>query len=121
MKEPSDGGTSSMLRAGENLWRNQSSGIYYALFKRGGKQIRRSLKTDDKTLAKRRLEDLRGKVEGLKVGVKDLGFGDLAEKWLVTLKGGNLKPKTYQRRVASWWRRPTGTCATNTAQPWLRG
>ncbi len=101
MKEPSNGGTSSMLRAGENLWRNQSSGIYYALFKRGGKQIRRSLKTTDRTLAKRRLEDLRGKVEGLKVGVKDLSFGDLAAKWLITLKGGNLKPNTYLRRVVA--------------------
>jgi hypothetical protein len=37
--------------AGENPYRNQSSGIYYALFKRDGKQIRRSLKTTDKELA----------------------------------------------------------------------
>src|ERR1039457_2048109 len=33
---------------GENLYRNKSSGIYYALFKRDGKQIRKSLKTAEK-------------------------------------------------------------------------
>lgn len=30
---------------GENLYRNKSSGVYYALFKRDRKQIRKFLKT----------------------------------------------------------------------------
>lgn len=90
-----------MSRVGENLWRNQSSGIYYALLKRSGKQIRRSLKTSDRSLAKRRLDDLQGKVDGLRVGAKDLAFRDLAAKWLESLKGGALKPNALQRRVTS--------------------
>src|ERR1043166_6968779 len=54
-----------LQHVGENLYRNQSSGIYYALFKRDGKQIRRSLKTCDKELARRKLADLREQVQRL--------------------------------------------------------
>ena len=49
-------------RVGENLYRLNTSGGYYALLKRGGKQFRKSLKTTDKELAKRRLGELREKV-----------------------------------------------------------
>ncbi|MFZ4779581.1 MAG: site-specific integrase, partial [Terrimicrobiaceae bacterium] len=63
-----------------------------------GKQIRRMLKATDKALARRRLEELRGKIEGLRVGAKDMSFRELSETWLNSLKGGNLKPKSYARR-----------------------
>ena len=36
--------------AAENLRRHKTSGIYYAFIKRGRKQFRRSLKTNDKAL-----------------------------------------------------------------------
>lgn len=49
-------------KVGENLYRLNTSGKYYALLKRGGKQYRKSLKTTDKELAKRRLGELREKV-----------------------------------------------------------
>ena len=52
-------------RVGENLYRHTPSGNYYALLKRGGKQFRRSLKTTDRALAARRLDDLRQKVNNL--------------------------------------------------------
>ena len=42
-------------KVGPNLYRLKSSGTYYGLFKRSGKQIRRSLKTTDGALARRRL------------------------------------------------------------------
>jgi hypothetical protein len=45
-------------KVAENLYRHAPSGNYYALLKRGGKQFRRSLKTDDRALANRRLADL---------------------------------------------------------------
>jgi hypothetical protein len=50
---------------GENLYRHAPSGNYYALLRRGGKQFRRSLKTDDRALANRRLSDLRKKIANL--------------------------------------------------------
>jgi hypothetical protein len=43
------------------LYRLESSDGYYALLKRGGKQFRRSLKTKDRKLADRRLNELRDK------------------------------------------------------------
>ena len=48
-------------KVAENLYRLESSGGYYALIKRAGKQFRRSLKTKDRKLAERRLGDLKAK------------------------------------------------------------
>lgn len=52
-------------KVGQHLYRLESSGTYYALLKRGGKQIRKSLKTADAPLARRRLAELRNKVSRL--------------------------------------------------------
>jgi integrase len=99
---------------GENLYRNKSSGIYYALFKRDGKQIRKSLKTADKAMARRYLGDLRGQVQRLTTAeAKSLPFaeyekndngeetrlvGGLAGRWLNTA-AVNLKPSSLDRRL----------------------
>lgn len=97
----------TLQHAGENLFRNQSSGIYYALFKRDGKQIRRSLKTADKELARRKLSDLREQVQRLTADdAKTLPFaeydkgaliGGLAKRWLDVATAG-LKPASRARR-----------------------
>ena len=55
-------------RVSENLYKVIETGGYYALVKRGGKQIRRSLKTTDKALAKRRLSELKEKASKLRAG-----------------------------------------------------
>ncbi|MGA2051682.1 MAG: hypothetical protein ABSH19_00075 [Opitutales bacterium] len=55
-------------RVAECLFRNDSSEVYYALVKKSGKQIRRSLKTEDRKLAERRLADFREKVDRLSLG-----------------------------------------------------
>ena len=99
---------------GENLYRNKSSGIYYALFKRDGKQIRKSLKTADKAMARRYLGDLRGQVQRLTTAeAKSLPFaeyekndegdetrlvGGLAGRWLNTA-AVSLKPSSLDRRL----------------------
>ena len=54
-KTPSSRKPYTFKRVSENLYKVTETGGYYALVKRGGKQIRRSLKTTDKALAKRRL------------------------------------------------------------------
>jgi len=43
-------------KVAEGLYRNASSGIYYALVKRHSKQFHRSLKAADRKLANRRLQ-----------------------------------------------------------------
>ena len=52
-------------KVAQNSYRLVSSGTYYALFKRSGKQIRKSLKTKDPAFAKRRLAELGAKVSRL--------------------------------------------------------
>lgn len=98
----------ALQHVGENLYRSNSSGRYYALFKRDGKQIRKSLRTADRRLAERKLNDLRDKVGRLTSDdAKTLPFaeydknmiliGGLAKRWL-EVAGARLKPSTYQRR-----------------------
>jgi integrase len=72
-------------KVAENLYRLESSNGYYALLKRGGKQFRRSLKTKDRKLADRRLNDLRAKIGCLKISPEaKLNFQQVAKMWLET-------------------------------------
>lgn len=86
-----------LKKVAECLYRNGNK-IYFALIKVRGKQIKRSLKTDDLAIAKRRLGELRGKAERLH-GQENRGirFEELAENWLASIKAA-LKPKSYDRR-----------------------
>ncbi len=86
----------------ECLYRNNASGIYYALVKRGGKQIRRSLKTNDRKLAIRRLADFRDKVARLdpNTGSTRLAFGEVAARWLGSWKA-HLRPNSITSRQAN--------------------
>jgi integrase len=79
----------------ECLYRKNSSGVYYALIKRGGKQIRRSLKTNDRKLATRRLAELRDKVARLdpNTGSMRLTFGEVANRWMDSWRA-HLRPKS---------------------------
>src|SRR3954464_10617083 len=82
--------TQALVKVAENLYRSDSSGVYYSLFKRGGKQFRKSLKTDDRKLAERRLAEVRGKVDNLvSTGDAKLTFWQVAEKY-----AGPLKPES---------------------------
>jgi hypothetical protein len=70
-------------KVAENLYRLESSGGYYALLKRGGKQFRGSLKTKDRKLAERRVAELRAKVGGLQISADaKLTFSGAATMWL---------------------------------------
>lgn len=94
--EPSAGPV--FRKVAQNLYRLESSGQYYALFKRAGKQIRRSLKTTDAALARRRLSEVRDKVGRLNQtkGASKLTFAELAERWLAN-HSVHLKEKSISR------------------------
>jgi integrase len=83
-----------------NLYRNKH-GVYFAIIKAGRKQIKRSLKTNDPALAKRRLAEFRQKV-GRLCGAEqpNLRFEELTELWLESVKP-DLKPSSYERRVSA--------------------
>src|SRR5437867_1407692 len=48
----------TLVNVAENLWKSQQSGRYYAILKVNGRQIKKSLKTNDYQLAKRTLREL---------------------------------------------------------------
>lgn len=78
-----DSGNQVLAKVGTCLYRSVVSKIYYGIYKRAGKQVKRSLKTTDKELAKRQLEQLRQKVARLNTkGGSKILFDDLAAKWL---------------------------------------
>ncbi|MDA1275100.1 MAG: hypothetical protein O2960_13790 [Verrucomicrobia bacterium] len=86
-------------KVGEDLYRLELTGGYYALVKRGGKQIRRSLKTKNRKLAERRLAELRKSVENLSLSVdSNASFFDIAAKWLDSIKH-TIKASTFKRMV----------------------
>lgn len=88
----------TMKRVGHCLYRSEKSGIYYAILKRIGKQIKRSLKTSDHALAKRRLADLQGKAARLSSGETGrISFEVLAARWLEAA-GTSMKPSSLERQ-----------------------
>ena len=71
-----------------NLYRREGTGVYYLRVKRADREFRRSLRTTDPALAKRRLREFEGKastLNGTRID-KKLLFEDLAERWLATIK-----------------------------------
>jgi len=99
---PSHPNSSPFQKVAECLYRNSSSGVYYALVKRGGKQHRRSLRTKDRKVADRFLSDFRQKVGRLSKtsSASHVTFRDLAERWLETMRA-HLKPSSFRRRETS--------------------
>ena len=88
-----------MHRVAENLYRQEPSGGYYALRKRGDKQFRRSLRTKDRKLAERRLAELRAQVGNVTISEDArLTFAEIAQRWLSTTAHA-LKESTVTRRT----------------------
>lgn len=115
-------------KVAECLYRHNSSGTYYALVKRSGKQIRKSLKTKDRKFAERKLADFRQKAKGLtaKAGLHREPFMKLAKRWLES-REGVVKPSSYNRRqvvlnqLTSFLERFTiGEVDTRVCQEWAR-
>jgi integrase len=86
---------STLTKVAECLYRNEH-GTYFALLKVRGKQIKRSLKTEDSALARRRLAEFRTKAHGLAGEERGMTFDHLAERWLA-LKKSDLRPGSWRR------------------------
>lgn len=85
----------SFNRVGECLWRNHR-GTYFALVKLSGKQIKRSLKTNDFELAKRKLASFRKSLKNIDPRIGKVTVGMLREKYLQSLE--SLEAKTIKTR-----------------------
>jgi integrase len=89
--------TQRFKKVGPNLYRDPA-GRYYLLVKRSGKQFRRSLKTTDAALAKRRLREFQDRATQLSTDGTNssIRFEDLAQRWLAS-KTAELKASTAYR------------------------
>jgi integrase len=88
-----------LRRVAEGLFRS-GDGIYYALFRTGGRQVKRSLKTSDPALARRALKMFREDVDGRPLAARSdraRPFSVVAGDWLASRKA-NLRPQTFRRR-----------------------
>jgi integrase len=86
-------------KVGPNLYRD-AAGRYYLLVKKSGKQFRRSLKTNDPALAKRRLREFMDRAGQLsKDGThSSIRFENLAERWLASKKAELKASSAYRRQ-----------------------
>ena len=100
-----------LVHAGDRLYRSSRTDVYYAIFQRDGKQVKRSLKPTDPELVKRRRETHRQKVERLNSdSAKNLPFaeydaktkeliGGLARRW-IEIAGGTMEASSRDRILA---------------------
>ncbi len=93
-------------KVGPCLYRYAPSGIYYGLIKNAGKQIRRSLETDDLPLARRKLQDMRRDIALTDPELARRTLELQAERFLPTVSGSestiyNVK-HAIQRLLADW-------------------
>ena len=75
---------SSFEKVGECLYRYTPNGTYYARVEKEGKEFRRSLKTDDRAVAKRKLADFQREVGRVVPGASRMTVAQLCDKYLET-------------------------------------
>jgi len=93
-------GKQRFKNVGPNLYRDPA-GRYYLLVKKSGKQFRRSLKTTDPQLAKRRLREFLDRAGQLAKDGADssIRFDEVAQRWLAS-KTAELKASSAYRRAS---------------------
>jgi len=92
----------------ECLYRYKPSGVYYARIKRNGKEIRQSLKTQDRALAKRRLADKQREVESLDLAAGKITVEELLRRFVATFQNYEFKTieklTTIAERFKATWK-----------------
>ncbi len=88
---------SPFQKVGECLYRYIPTGVYYARIKTRGKEIRRSLKTTDQALAKRKRDELRRELAQIDHSKGKLTLAELCDTYRKTIQ--HQKPKTIERKT----------------------
>jgi integrase len=84
-------------KVGECLYRYSSNGVYYARIKTGGKEIRRSLETTDRDLAKRRLKTFKEQQSQIDRSKSRMTLAELCDIYLQTVQ--HQKPTTVEQKT----------------------
>jgi integrase len=104
------GKTGVFEKVGECLYRYSSNGVYYGRIRVEGKEIKRSLETIDRDLAKRKLARFKDEQRQIDRSQGRLTLAELCDRYLKTIQ--HQKPKTVERktcivgRIKNDW--PTG-------------
>ncbi len=85
--------TAAFHKVGECLYR-YSNGVYYGRIRVDGKEIRRSLRTADKALAKRKLSDFKNEQRQTDRSRGRMTLTELCKQYLLTVR--HQKPKTVE-------------------------
>jgi hypothetical protein len=104
-------GTSPFFeKVGECLYRNPSSGTYYALVKIRGKQIKRSLDTDNLPEARRKLRDFKNERARIDQEVGRLTVDALCDRGLESgvSQGSQSDPPAQEKAWVANKRQPSG-------------
>lgn len=91
-----DSKTGAFEKVGECLYRYKPTGGYYARIKRPGKEIRQSLRTTDRAMAKRKLADLQRDLGRIDLSAGKITLAELCDRYLLTV--AHQKPKTVRRK-----------------------
>src|SRR5262245_21608834 len=86
-----------LQKVGESLYRYSSNQVYYARVKTDGKEIKRSLGTTDRALARRNLAALKQALRQIDRSQGRITLEELADGYLGTIR--HQKPKTIQRKT----------------------
>src|SRR5215472_14241805 len=88
----------ALQKVGECLYRYSSNGVYYARVRMDGKEIKRSLETTDRELAKRKLADFKEQLHRIDRSQGRITLAELCARYLKTIQ--HQKQKTVERKVA---------------------
>lgn len=94
---PVDTKNSVFEKVGECLYRYKPTGCYYARVKKAGKEIRKSLQTTDRALAKRKLADFQTDLSRIDLSAAKLSLSALGDRYLETI--AHQKAKTVRRKT----------------------
>jgi integrase len=84
-------------KVGECLYRYSTNGVYYARIKREGKEIKRSLRTRDREMARRELAQFRDEQRQIDRSQRRLTLAELSNRYLKTVQ--HQKPKTLKQKT----------------------
>jgi integrase len=91
----------SLKRVAPCLYKYESSGVYFAHVRSGGKLYRGSLKTDDRSLANRRLREFRRKLSRIDPGLSKTTLAAMADLYLETIEHRSRSTKKARRGIVS--------------------
>ena len=89
-------GMAKFQNVGECLLRYVPTGMYYGRFEVGGREVRRSLGTTDKPMAKRKLADLQRELHRVDLAAGKCSLAEMCDRYLATVQ--HQKPKTIRRK-----------------------